>query len=62
MSVVEGLNSLEPSLSSLAESMYTTITTCKNASAKGSYYEIVRKTVAYNFKSSFDIRKLTGEW
>ena len=62
MSIAEGLNSFDPSLRSLVELLYGTMSICRNAASKGSYYEIVRRTIANNFESSFDLRRLTGEW
>ncbi|MFT3947876.1 MAG: hypothetical protein QM763_12980 [Agriterribacter sp.] len=62
MAVVEGLQSLDASILSLAESIYTMTSNCFDAKKKGRYYETVRKTIAYNFSSAFQIRKATGEW
>lgn len=62
MAVVEGLQSLDASIKSLAESIYTMTSNCYDAKKKGKYYETVRKGIAFNFEQSFKTRKATGEW
>lgn len=61
MAIVEGLRSLEPTLISAIELLHTSISNC-NAAKRGAYYEIVRSTIARNFKSTFTRRKQSGEW
>ena len=61
MSIVESLYDLDPSLISICYAIYSSISNC-NKVKKGSYYETVRKTIAFNFSTSFQIRKQTGEW
>lgn len=62
MAVVEGLQSLDISLISFAESIYTMTSNCNNAKNKGKYYEVIRNAIAVKWKSAFSIRKQTGEW
>jgi hypothetical protein len=61
MAIVEGLKDFEPTLKALGKSIYKTLSNCKAAS-DGQYYEIIRKTIAFNFRSSFQLRKETGGW
>lgn len=62
MAVVEGLQSLDISLMSIAESIYTITSNCNNAKNKGKYYEAIRNTISVKWKSAFSVRKQTGEW
>jgi hypothetical protein len=61
MSIVESLNNVNDTLSSLVKGIATSINGCENAK-NGKYYESIRVTLARNFRSEFLIRKNTGEW
>ena len=71
MSLVEGLykgtvsikatvsESVEQIVKSIVKSFHSN---CSKAVAEGFFYESVRASIARNWKSSFEIRKQTGEW
>jgi hypothetical protein len=61
MALVEGVNRLDASLLSFVRATYTAHFNCR-AAREGAYYEIVRKAIANNFKSTFQLRKEIGEW
>jgi hypothetical protein len=61
-STTDELYSFNSSISSVSKRIYTKLNGCDEAIKNGKYAESVRKVIALEYKSAFEIRKQTGEW
>jgi len=62
LSIINGIHSFNGSLLSICKRLYTRFSGCNKAIKNGRYAESVRKAIALEYNSAFEIRKQTGEW